>query len=55
VLTTAISLETGKGEVALSLALGFILVALALIVTVLANRFLKVKEADVAQSRAPTS
>ena len=55
VLTTAISLETGKGEVALSLALGFILVALALIVTVLANRFLRVKEVDVARSQGSAS
>jgi tungstate transport system permease protein len=55
VLTTAISLETGKGEVALSLALGFILVAIALIVTVLANRFLRVKEVDVARSQGSAS
>jgi len=55
VLTTAISLETGKGEIALSLALGFILVTLALIVTVLANRFLMAKEVNVAQSRASAS
>jgi tungstate transport system permease protein len=55
VLTTAISLETGIGDVALSLALGFILVALALIVTVLANRFLRVKEADVARSQGSAS
>jgi len=55
VLTTAISLETGKGEIALSLALGFILVTLALIVTVLANRFLMAKEVNIAQSRASAS
>jgi len=55
VLTTAISLYTGQGEIALSLALGFILVALALIVTVLANRFLMAKEVNVAQSRASVS
>jgi tungstate transport system permease protein len=55
VLTTAISLETSKGDWALSLALGFILVALALIVTVLANRFLRVKEADVARSQGSAS
>jgi len=30
VLTTAIALETGKGEFALALALGFILIALAI-------------------------
>jgi tungstate transport system permease protein len=55
VLTTAISLETGKGEIALSLALGFILVTLALIVTVLSNRFLMAKEVNIAQSRASAS
>ena len=55
VLTTAISLETGKGEVALSLALGFILVAIALIVTILANRFLRVKEVDIARSQGSAS
>jgi tungstate transport system permease protein len=55
VLTTAISLETAKGDIALSLALGFILVALALVVTVLANRFLRVKEADVARSQGSAS
>jgi tungstate transport system permease protein len=55
VLTTAISLYTGQGEIALSLALGFILVALALIVTVLANRFLMSKEVNIAQSRASAS
>ena len=55
VLTTAISLETGKGEMALALALGFILVAIALIVTILANRFLRAREVYVAQSRASAS
>jgi tungstate transport system permease protein len=55
VLTTAISLEAGQGELALSLALGFILVAIALIVTILANRFLQVKEVYVTQSRASAS
>lgn len=34
VLTTAIALETGKGDFALALALGFVLIALALIVNV---------------------
>ena len=34
VLTTAIALETGKGDFALALALGFILIALSLIVNV---------------------
>jgi tungstate transport system permease protein len=55
VLTTAISLETGQGEIALALALGFILISLALIVTVLANRFLMAKEVNIAQSRASVS
>jgi tungstate transport system permease protein len=55
VLTTAMALETQMGNIELSMALGIILVVLALIVTVLANRFLKVKEADAAQSRANTS
>ena len=32
VLTTAIALETGKGEFALALALGFVLIALTLLV-----------------------
>jgi len=35
VLTTAIALETGKGEFALALALGFVLIALALSVNIL--------------------
>jgi len=55
VLTTGITLDVSQGNWERALALGLILVALALIVTVLANRFLMVKEADVAQSRAPTS
>ncbi len=55
VLTTGITLDASQGNWDRALALGIILVALALIVTVLANRFLRVKEADVAQSRAPTS
>jgi tungstate transport system permease protein len=55
VLTTGITLDVSQGNWERALALGLILVALALIVTVLANRFLRVKEADVAQSRAPTS
>ena len=32
VLTTAIALETGKGDFALALGLGFVLIALALLV-----------------------
>jgi tungstate transport system permease protein len=32
VLTTAIALETGKGDFALALALGFVLIALAIAV-----------------------
>jgi tungstate transport system permease protein len=38
VITTAISLETSKGDVELSIALGFILIALALIVNLVLNR-----------------
>jgi tungstate transport system permease protein len=38
VLTTAISLETSKGDVELSIALGIILVILALIINILLNR-----------------
>ncbi len=34
VLTTAIALETGKGDFALALGLGFILIALAIAVNV---------------------
>jgi tungstate transport system permease protein len=36
-LTTAIVLETGKGEIALALALGLILVAITLVVSTLAH------------------
>jgi tungstate transport system permease protein len=42
-LTTAISLETSKGDVELSLALGMILLAIALIVNVIMNRLQQVK------------
>ena len=38
VLTTAISLETSKGELELSIALGIILISIALIVNVALNR-----------------
>ncbi len=38
VLTTAISLETGKGNVELSFALGIILLAIALIINIILNR-----------------
>jgi tungstate transport system permease protein len=38
VLTTAISLETSKGELELSIALGIILLSLALVVNVVLNR-----------------
>ena len=34
VLTTAIALETGKGDFALALALGFVLIALAIAVNI---------------------
>ncbi len=39
IFTTAIALETGKGEFALALALGFILLALALLVNALLGAF----------------
>jgi tungstate transport system permease protein len=38
VMTTAISLETGKGDIVLSLALGMILISLALIINFSLNR-----------------
>ncbi len=38
VLTTAIALETGKGDFALALGLGFILIALAIIVNLLTHK-----------------
>ena len=38
VLTTAISLETSKGEIELSIALGIILISIALIVNLVLNR-----------------
>ena len=37
-LTTAISLETSKGELELSIALGIILIAIALVVNIILNR-----------------
>lgn len=39
VITTTISLETSKGNVALSIALGIILLAIALIINLILNRF----------------
>ena len=38
VLTTAISLETSKGDIELSLALGIILIAIALVINIIMNR-----------------
>jgi len=38
VITTAISLETGKGDIELALALGMILIFLALVVNIIMNR-----------------
>jgi len=38
VMTTAISLETSKGELVLSIALGIILLSLALIISIALNR-----------------
>ena len=43
-ITTAISLETSKGEVELSIALGIILVFLALVINIVLNRFQHRKE-----------
>ena len=39
VLTTAIALETSKGNLELSLALGIILISLSLLVSLLLSRF----------------
>jgi tungstate transport system permease protein len=39
VMTTAISLETSKGDLELSLALGMILIVIALIINIIVNRF----------------
>jgi len=39
VITTAISLETSKGDLELSLALGMILIVIALIINLIVNRF----------------
>jgi tungstate transport system permease protein len=38
VITTAISLETSKGDLELSIALGIILISIALVVNVILNR-----------------
>jgi tungstate transport system permease protein len=38
VITTAISLETSKGDIELSLALGIILIAIALVINLVLNR-----------------
>jgi tungstate transport system permease protein len=38
-LTTAISLETSKGDIELSMALGIILIMIALVVNLVLNRF----------------
>ena len=38
VITTAISLETSKGDIELSMALGIILMGIALIVNIVMNR-----------------
>ncbi|MFC1933657.1 ABC transporter permease [Chloroflexota bacterium] len=43
-ITTAISLETSKGDIELSLALGIILIILALIINIMLNRFQHRKE-----------
>ena len=38
VMTTAISLEAGRGDIELALALGMILIFLALVVNIIMNR-----------------
>jgi tungstate transport system permease protein len=38
IITTTISLETSKGDIELSMALGIILISIALIVNILLNR-----------------
>ena len=46
VLTTAIALETGKGEFAFALALGFVLIALAIIVNLAIHSISKTERAS---------
>ena len=43
-ITTAISLETSKGELELSIALGIILIFLALVINIVLNRIQHRKE-----------
>jgi tungstate transport system permease protein len=43
VITTAISLETSRGDVELSIALGIILIFIALLVNIILNRLQQVK------------
>jgi tungstate transport system permease protein len=38
IITTAISLETSKGDIELSIALGIILISIALIINIILNR-----------------
>jgi tungstate transport system permease protein len=47
VLTTAIALETGKGNFALALALGFILIALAILVNLIIHSMSRTERARV--------
>ncbi len=51
VMTTAIALETGKGEIALALALGLVLLTVALAVNALAH-LTRLREAELAHARA---
>ena len=46
VLTTAIALETGKGDFAFALALGFILITLAIIVNLVIHSVSKTERAN---------
>lgn len=48
VLTTAIALETAKGDIVLGIALGIILMMLALIATILVNIFMRRMEPEFA-------
>lgn len=47
VLTTAIALETGKGNFALALALGFILIAMAVLINVVVHSLSRTERASI--------
>lgn len=52
-LTTAMALQTQMGDIELSMALGIILVALALVITIVANRLTRI--GDVTRSQGTAS